>query len=257
MAQVISSQRWGVPAGAPHSATVHVKNGWLPRATHGWRINSIGGFTWPGRWYSIVVLSPTTRAWSTGSPPSSPSLASYIATSTRMSRTWFHRPRATRAGASPTRPSRRREIGDTTRGVHSPGSGSDGRTTARSNRSGADEMSSPRQEGRMRTQPESETLGARTQGRPLRRGSSQERPVRLIAREQFVRERGGTRRDGVPEPRESGPIRWPRAATLPKSPPTARRRGPRNRGSVPSIVAGNVDLRWRTRRDSNSQPSDP
>jgi beta-lactamase class A len=57
MAQVISSQRWGVPAGAPRSVTVHVKNGWLPRATHGWRINSIGGFTWSKGWYSIAVLS--------------------------------------------------------------------------------------------------------------------------------------------------------------------------------------------------------
>jgi beta-lactamase class A len=57
MAQVISSQRWGVPAGAPGSVTVHVKDGWLPRATHGWRINSIGGFTWSRGWYSIVVLS--------------------------------------------------------------------------------------------------------------------------------------------------------------------------------------------------------
>jgi beta-lactamase class A len=57
MAQVISSQRWGVPAGAPRTVTVHVKNGWLPRATHGWRINSIGGFTSAKGWYSIVVLS--------------------------------------------------------------------------------------------------------------------------------------------------------------------------------------------------------
>lgn len=57
MAQVISSQRWGVPAGAPRSVTVHVKNGWLSRATHGWRINSIGGFTTPSRWYTIEVLS--------------------------------------------------------------------------------------------------------------------------------------------------------------------------------------------------------
>lgn len=57
MAQVIPSQRWGVPAGAPRTVTVHVKNGWLPLASHGWRINSIGGFTWPGGWYSIVVLS--------------------------------------------------------------------------------------------------------------------------------------------------------------------------------------------------------
>jgi hypothetical protein len=57
MAQVISSQRWGVPAGAPRSVTIHVKNGWLPRATHGWRINSIGGFKWSKGWYSIMVLS--------------------------------------------------------------------------------------------------------------------------------------------------------------------------------------------------------
>jgi beta-lactamase class A len=66
MAHVISSQRWGVPAGAPKTATVHVKNGWLPRATHGWRINSIGGFTWPKRWYSIVVLSTDNPSMSYG-----------------------------------------------------------------------------------------------------------------------------------------------------------------------------------------------
>jgi beta-lactamase class A len=57
MAQVIPSQRWGVPAGAPATLTVHVKNGWLPRATHGWRIHSIGCFTGPGGGYSIVVLT--------------------------------------------------------------------------------------------------------------------------------------------------------------------------------------------------------
>jgi beta-lactamase class A len=57
MAQVIPSQRWGVPAGAPSSFTVHVKNGWLPRATHGWRIHSIGCFTSKGGNYSIVVLT--------------------------------------------------------------------------------------------------------------------------------------------------------------------------------------------------------
>jgi beta-lactamase class A len=57
MSQVIASQRWGVPAGAPTSLTVHVKNGWLPRATHGWRIHSIGSFTGPGGGYSIVVLT--------------------------------------------------------------------------------------------------------------------------------------------------------------------------------------------------------
>ena len=57
MAQVIASQRWGVPAGAPADLTVHVKNGWLPLATHGWRIHSIGCFTGHHRGYSIVVLT--------------------------------------------------------------------------------------------------------------------------------------------------------------------------------------------------------
>ena len=57
MTQVIPSQRWGVPAGAPTSLTVHVKNGWLPLATHGWRINSIGCFTGRGGSYRIVVLT--------------------------------------------------------------------------------------------------------------------------------------------------------------------------------------------------------
>ena len=57
MAHVIPSQRWGVPAGAPTSLTVHVKNGWLPLATHGWHVHSIGCFTGPGGGYSIVVLT--------------------------------------------------------------------------------------------------------------------------------------------------------------------------------------------------------
>ena len=56
MARVIPAQRWGVPAGAPTSLTVHVKNGWLPLLTHGWRIHSIGTFTGRGG-YSIVVLT--------------------------------------------------------------------------------------------------------------------------------------------------------------------------------------------------------
>jgi hypothetical protein len=57
MAVVTPAQRWGVPAGAPASLTVHVKNGWLPLATHGWRIHSIGCFTGHGGSYSIVVLT--------------------------------------------------------------------------------------------------------------------------------------------------------------------------------------------------------
>jgi beta-lactamase class A len=57
MARVIPAQRWGVPAGAPPGVTVYVKNGWLPLASGGWHINSIGAFLGHGRDYMIVVLS--------------------------------------------------------------------------------------------------------------------------------------------------------------------------------------------------------
>jgi Beta-lactamase enzyme family len=57
MAHVIGSQRWGVPVGGAAGRHVHVKNGWLPLATHGWRIHSIGCFTGRGAGYSIVVLT--------------------------------------------------------------------------------------------------------------------------------------------------------------------------------------------------------
>jgi hypothetical protein len=57
MARVVSYERWGVPAGAPTDLTVHVKNGWLPQPTLGWRINSIGSFSGHGADYMIVVLT--------------------------------------------------------------------------------------------------------------------------------------------------------------------------------------------------------
>ncbi|WP_031076117.1 serine hydrolase [Streptomyces sp. NRRL S-118] len=57
MRRVISSQRWGTPAGTPTGVTVHVKNGWLSRATHGWRVHSIGAFTSDKANYSITVLT--------------------------------------------------------------------------------------------------------------------------------------------------------------------------------------------------------
>lgn len=66
MAAVIPSQRWGVPAGSPTSLTAHVKNGWLPLATHGWRIHSIGCFTGRGGGYSIVVLTQDNPAMAAG-----------------------------------------------------------------------------------------------------------------------------------------------------------------------------------------------
>lgn len=57
MGQVISSQRWGTPAGAPSSVAVHVKNGWLQRSTHGWRVHSLGTFNGAGHDYMITVLT--------------------------------------------------------------------------------------------------------------------------------------------------------------------------------------------------------
>lgn len=57
MRRVVAPQRWGTPAGAPRGTTIQVKNGWLPRATHGWRVHSIGAFTGPGHDYTITVLT--------------------------------------------------------------------------------------------------------------------------------------------------------------------------------------------------------
>lgn len=57
MANVIASQRWGVPAGAPADVTVHVKNGWLPYPGRVWEINSIGTFTATHRTYMIAMLT--------------------------------------------------------------------------------------------------------------------------------------------------------------------------------------------------------
>ncbi|GAA3825350.1 serine hydrolase [Streptomyces coacervatus] len=57
MSQVISSQRWGTPYGAPSGVSVHVKNGWLQRSTHGWRVHSVGTFNGGGHDYMITVLT--------------------------------------------------------------------------------------------------------------------------------------------------------------------------------------------------------
>ncbi|MEU1800790.1 serine hydrolase [Streptomyces sp. NPDC019937] len=57
MREVIPSQRWGTPAGAPRGTTIQVKNGWLSRATHGWRVHSVGAFTGRGHDYTLTVLT--------------------------------------------------------------------------------------------------------------------------------------------------------------------------------------------------------
>ncbi|MDQ0601561.1 hypothetical protein QF037_005906 [Streptomyces canus] len=57
MGEVISSQRWGTPYGAPSDVLVHVKNGWLQRSTHGWRVHSVGTFKGGGHDYVMTVLT--------------------------------------------------------------------------------------------------------------------------------------------------------------------------------------------------------
>ncbi|MFE3772594.1 serine hydrolase [Streptomyces sp. NPDC057579] len=57
MRKVVPEQRWGVPAGAPLSTTAHLKNGWLPRAHQGWRVNSVGSFSGSGNDYAMALLS--------------------------------------------------------------------------------------------------------------------------------------------------------------------------------------------------------
>ncbi|MEV7288142.1 serine hydrolase [Streptomyces sp. NPDC093252] len=57
MSKVVSSQRWGTPYGVPSGVSVAVKNGWLQRATHGWRVHSVGTFKGGGHDYSITVLT--------------------------------------------------------------------------------------------------------------------------------------------------------------------------------------------------------
>lgn len=57
MSQVIASQRWGTPKGVPSGVSVHVKNGWLQRATNGWRVHSVGTFKGRGHDYMITVLT--------------------------------------------------------------------------------------------------------------------------------------------------------------------------------------------------------
>ncbi|WP_108999578.1 serine hydrolase [Streptomyces rishiriensis] len=57
MGQVIPSQRWGTPYGRPAGVSWHVKNGWLSRATNGWRVHSIGSFKGGGHDYVITVLT--------------------------------------------------------------------------------------------------------------------------------------------------------------------------------------------------------
>jgi len=59
MESVVPSERWGVSSGVASSATVALKNGWLPlNATNSdWQINSVGWIRGDGRNYLIAIFS--------------------------------------------------------------------------------------------------------------------------------------------------------------------------------------------------------
>ncbi|MFL6027222.1 MAG: serine hydrolase [Friedmanniella sp.] len=58
MASVQASQSWGVSAGPrADGARVELKNGWLSRNAHGWRVHSIGHVSGDGRDYLVAVLT--------------------------------------------------------------------------------------------------------------------------------------------------------------------------------------------------------
>ncbi|MER5884383.1 serine hydrolase [Streptomyces sp. NPDC001941] len=57
MSETLRGQSWGVSAGAPRGVTTHLKNGWLARSTHGWRVHSVGTFTGGRSRYSMALLS--------------------------------------------------------------------------------------------------------------------------------------------------------------------------------------------------------
>jgi beta-lactamase class A len=66
MSEVIASQRWGTPKGVPSGVSVHLKNGWLQRASYGWRVHSIGTFKGRGHDYMITVLTHGNSTWNYG-----------------------------------------------------------------------------------------------------------------------------------------------------------------------------------------------
>ncbi|MFJ7078615.1 serine hydrolase [Streptomyces sp. NPDC098781] len=66
MSQVVPSQRWGTPHGVPSGVSVAVKNGWLRRAAHGWRVHSVGAFEGRGHDYTMTVLTHGNRTMDYG-----------------------------------------------------------------------------------------------------------------------------------------------------------------------------------------------
>lgn len=57
MSHVETDQAWGISAGPGANAAVALKNGWLPLASGGWQVDSIGYVNGDGRNYVIAVLT--------------------------------------------------------------------------------------------------------------------------------------------------------------------------------------------------------
>jgi hypothetical protein len=67
MASVTSSQAWGVSAGPRAAkARVELKNGWLSRNSHGWRVHSTGHVSGDGRDYLVAVLTMDNKTMDRG-----------------------------------------------------------------------------------------------------------------------------------------------------------------------------------------------
>lgn len=66
MERVTPSQRWGVSGGVPASATVALKNGWLPQPATAWTVNSTGWVDGDGRDYVIAVLTDQNSSFDYG-----------------------------------------------------------------------------------------------------------------------------------------------------------------------------------------------
>ena len=65
MRHVIDSQRWGITGGVPSTATVEIKNGWLPESS-GWHVDSIGRVEGDDRDYLIAVYTSFDASWAYG-----------------------------------------------------------------------------------------------------------------------------------------------------------------------------------------------
>jgi hypothetical protein len=67
MSNVISSQRFGTPAGVPAGVHVSVKDGWLAYPTaDDWHVNSLGAFRAKAGYYRIAVLTTGDRSFTGG-----------------------------------------------------------------------------------------------------------------------------------------------------------------------------------------------